>query len=49
MRAVGVSASTGLGMPELFTAVDECREEYYQFYHKELQERAQVRQFTDMP
>ncbi len=43
MKAVGVSASTGMGMDGLFKAIDECKEEYYEFYHKELQQRAQVR------
>ena len=43
MKAVGVSASTGMGMDGLFKAIDECKAEYYEFYHKELQQRAQVR------
>ena len=42
MKTVGVSASTGLGMEPLFKAIDQSKEEYYEFYHKELQERAQV-------
>ena len=42
MKTVGVSASTGLGMEALFKAIDQGKEEYYEFYHKELQQRAQV-------
>lgn len=42
LKAVGVSAATGAGMEELFTAVDECREEYNQTYKKELEQRAKV-------
>lgn len=42
MKTVGVSASTGMGMEALFKAIEESKEEYYEFYHKELQQRAQV-------
>lgn len=42
MKAVGVSASTGMGMDELFAAIDDCKQEYYDLYHKELEQRAQV-------
>ncbi|ORY85423.1 hypothetical protein BCR35DRAFT_302912 [Leucosporidium creatinivorum] len=36
LRAVGVSAMTGEGMPEFFQAVDEAREEYLKDYKPEL-------------
>ena len=42
MKTVGVSASTGMGMEQLFKAIDECKEEYYEFYAKELEQRAKA-------
>lgn len=42
MKAVGVSATTGMGMEDLFCAIDESKEEYYEFYYKEIEQRAKA-------
>ena len=39
LKAVGVSAVSGEGMDELFTAIDEASEEYERDYRKILQDR----------
>ena len=40
IRAVGVSAGTGEGMPELFAAIADARQEYLDFYAAGVREAA---------
>ena len=42
LQSVGVSAVTGEGMPQLFEAVEKCRDEYYKFYRPEIERKAKV-------
>lgn len=44
LQVVGVSAMTGEGMDELFEAVQEARQEYYESYKPELERVIKERQ-----
>jgi hypothetical protein len=43
LRHVGISAATGEGMDEFFTAVQACADEYDSTYKPELDKRKKVR------
>jgi hypothetical protein len=47
IRTVGVSAATGDGMEEFFTALDLARQEYETSYRPELQRRLEGQKYTE--